>query len=462
MIIYIFQVLLHADNNIQLTTNEKEFIQKHPVINLVTSYNFEPFTILNPDGTASGYDRDLLNIVEQKTGLKFNITFGNWDEMRTKTLKGQFDGFGSGGYHKERKKKLNHSKAYLTFSTFVITKKGNPLNLYSLKDLENKKVAIQKGNKLFIQIINDLNLDIEILWVDSVFDMLNAVASNRADFTVLDETVHYLAKINGLQNAIDTSFSVGEPFKLYFWFRKDYSELVSIFNKVFNSLNAEQKIQLRDKWFKTKEKFDYTLFFKFFGVMFIVVLFLAYRHYILKKHADDLEKQKDILEHQAHYDTLTGLPNLLLSIDRVNQAIKNAERNKKYAAILFVDLDHFKEINDIYGHKAGDETLKVSSQRLLETVREKDTVARIGGDEFLIILDSLSEKNYAGLVAKKILETLEKAIIIEGKENYISCSIGISIYPDNGKSNRELVRSADLAMYEIKKSGKNNFKYYKT
>ena len=321
-IIFTFELVLYANNSIVLTQDEKEFIQKNPIIKLTTSYGFEPFTIYNSDATVSGYDRDLLNIVEHETGLKFNITFGNWDEMYLRTLEGEFNGFGSAGFNEERKKHLNHSIPYLTFSTFIITKKNNPLNLRSLKDLKGKKVAIQKSNMLFSGIIQDLDQDIKILWVDSIFEMLNAVVSNKADFTILDESVHYVAKINGLQNAIDTSFSIGEPFKLYFWFHKDYNELVGIFNKVLNGLDAEQKMQLRDKWFKPQKEFDYDLLIKITLLFVLISLLFLYRQYMLDKSNKKLSKLTEnvpgfIFQYKLFPDGHANMPYASGSIEEV-------------------------------------------------------------------------------------------------------------------------------------------------
>ncbi|MDD2789136.1 MAG: EAL domain-containing protein [Sulfurimonas sp.] len=175
---------------------------------------------------------------------------------------------------------------------------------------------------------------------------------------------------------------------------------------------------------------------------------------------EELREQKDILYHQAHHDSLTGLPNRILFNDRLEKAIETAKRNKKIIALLFIDLDHFKEINDSLGHNFGDEILKIVSHRLLEVTRDEDSIARLGGDEFTIILEKLSHAQDASLIANKIISALSQAIIINDNTLYVSCSIGISIYPDDGIVADDLLKFADSAMYKAKDEGRNNFQYY--
>jgi diguanylate cyclase (GGDEF)-like protein len=175
---------------------------------------------------------------------------------------------------------------------------------------------------------------------------------------------------------------------------------------------------------------------------------------------EELRKQRNILDHQAHHDALTDLPNRILFNDRLEQSIQMANRKNTKVAVLFLDLDHFKEINDSLGHEVGDKILKTVSKRLKEIIRKEDTIARLGGDEFTMILEELSHSQDASLVASKILESLSKAVQIEENELYISSSIGISIYPDDGLDPQSLLKFADSAMYKAKDEGRNNYQYY--
>ena len=174
-------------------------------------------------------------------------------------------------------------------------------------------------------------------------------------------------------------------------------------------------------------------------------------------HTDITERKllESKLENLAHYDSLCNLPNRTLFNDRLRLALAYAKREKKNLAVMFIDLDHFKEINDIYGHEAGDIVLKQVSQRLVACVRESDTVARLGGDEFVVLLPIIDNEANAILVASKIVEAVDQPIRIAQSEMHVSSSIGIAIYPQHGKDEKLLVINADMAMYQAKKNGKN-------
>ena len=173
-----------------------------------------------------------------------------------------------------------------------------------------------------------------------------------------------------------------------------------------------------------------------------------------------LKDQKNILHHQAHHDALTKLPNRVLFNDRLEQAIEKAKRNNSKFALLFIDLDHFKEINDSLGHDIGDDILKIVTSRFKETTRDENIVARLGGDEFTIIVEDLVQIQDASLIASKLLEVLSKAMNVNDNTLYVSSSIGISIYPDDGVSTQNLLKFADSAMYKAKDEGRNNYQYY--
>jgi len=175
---------------------------------------------------------------------------------------------------------------------------------------------------------------------------------------------------------------------------------------------------------------------------------------------DELESQKDILHHQAHHDALTGLPNRILFNDRLEQGIERSKRNKSGLALFFIDLDHFKEINDSLGHTIGDEVLKSVTHRLSKIIRKEDTLARLGGDEFTVIIEGLEQSEDASLLAEKIIDVLVEPIIVDENTLYVSSSIGISLYPEDGENAQDLLKYADAAMYKAKEEGRNNFQFY--
>ena len=163
------------------------------------------------------------------------------------------------------------------------------------------------------------------------------------------------------------------------------------------------------------------------------------------------------LESLAMTDPLTGLPNRRLLVDRLSTAIGYARREQSGMAVLYLDLDGFKEINNTLGHAAGDELLKMTAARLGSTVREEDTVARLGGDEFVIVL-RLSGADHAAQVALKVINAVSQPYVIEGQPASITVSVGIGLYPVHGEDADSLMKSADFALYEAKRAGKNAYR----
>ncbi len=173
-----------------------------------------------------------------------------------------------------------------------------------------------------------------------------------------------------------------------------------------------------------------------------------------------LHEQKSDLKFMADHDALTGLPNRVLFLDRLKQTIKRAHRYQRKVGVMFIDLDRFKEVNDSFGHEAGDKLLQQVSQRLKEHLRETDTIARLGGDEFTIVIDDTSDYNHLADIAENIVTLLGEPITIEALELYVTASIGISLYPEDGDTPNLLLRNADAAMYRAKERGKNTYQFY--
>ncbi|MGH1363999.1 MAG: EAL domain-containing protein [Calditrichia bacterium] len=184
--------------------------------------------------------------------------------------------------------------------------------------------------------------------------------------------------------------------------------------------------------------------------------------YAIERHraVSELEKSRLEVEHDAYHDHLTGLPNRKLFMDRLDNAIQQGLRYKRVLGVIFVDLDGFKEINDTLGHDVGDLMLKHVTQQLTSTVRASDTVARFGGDEFIIIVNQLCEEKFLNRIIEQLQAKLARPVELDGHTCSVSASIGISIYPFDGAESEELIKNADTAMYHAKNSGKNTFRRY--
>ena len=172
------------------------------------------------------------------------------------------------------------------------------------------------------------------------------------------------------------------------------------------------------------------------------------------------QQAEERVRHLAHYDELTGLPNRTMFNERLSHALAHARRTETSLAILFIDLDRFKNINDTLGHESGDRVLKEVAQRLRDCLRESDTVGRLGGDEFVVLIEEPPRPVNAGVVAQKILAAMGTPFLVQAQEFHITASIGISSYPGDGADMLTLMKNADIAMYRAKEQGKNNAQFY--
>ena len=171
------------------------------------------------------------------------------------------------------------------------------------------------------------------------------------------------------------------------------------------------------------------------------------------------KRYQEQLEHQANYDALTGLPNRNLLFDRLKQAV-HSQRQARAIAVVFIDLDHFKFINDSLGHNAGDVLLQKMAERLRQAVRDGDTVARMGGDEFILVLDDQHNEDVVFRAMQRIVTKVNEPMTIDGRELFVTCSAGISLHPQDGTDVETLLKNADAAMYRAKENGRNNFQFY--
>jgi diguanylate cyclase (GGDEF)-like protein/PAS domain S-box-containing protein len=182
---------------------------------------------------------------------------------------------------------------------------------------------------------------------------------------------------------------------------------------------------------------------------------------VIARDVSERIKMEETIKYQAQHDTLTDLPNRLLFMELLNLELAQARRYGKKLALLFLDLNDFKQVNDTLGHSCGDHLLQEVARRLRAGIRESDTVARLGGDEFTVLMPDITRKNDVNIVLKKVLQIFETPFILDSCAVNSSASIGVSIFPNNGDCCEELMKKADIAMYAAKESGSNSYQFYK-
>ncbi len=249
-----------------------------------------------------------------------------------------------------------------------------------------------------------------------------------------------------------------------------YEEDIDRARFVFNERRADTRTQINIE-LRLKCKNSVTKF-KHFEATFVTIVLKSKGLYIesdiepflgtygVARDISDRKRVEEAINYQAYHDALTDLPNRVLFKDRLGLAIAQSERERDHFAVMFVDLDRFKWVNDTLGHHMGDELLKMVSARLKKCLRKGDTLARIGGDEFTLLLPKIQDDNDARLTADKILKQLNKPFSLMGHEVFISASIGVAIFPEHGDTVEMLLKSADIAMYHVKWEGKNGVLFY--
>lgn len=186
-------------------------------------------------------------------------------------------------------------------------------------------------------------------------------------------------------------------------------------------------------------------------------IFVSIEKFLLTK---KLKEKETKIEHMAHYDYLTEIPNRLYFYELLSKALMNAKRHMRILAVLFLDLDYFKNVNDALGHESGDILLKQVVKRFQSVLRNEDMLARLGGDEYAILLSEINKREGAGITAQKLIDSLKEPFLLGNETISITVSIGIATYPVAGETVAALMRSADKAMYQAKNIGRNNFQFY--
>lgn len=228
--------------------------------------------------------------------------------------------------------------------------------------------------------------------------------------------------------------------------------------QAMQELTETGKIKEQEMLFQTCEGAD------FIGLYSAETISVNGEGYILSVINDVTERKQaeEQIKQLANHDALTGLPSLRLMQDKFALALRAAQKSNTQIAVMFIDLDSFKAINDTYGHQFGDHVLRQVAQRLCQVAREEDTVARIGGDEFLLIVTAIQDPALPGQMAQNAIDSISQPLVLDGQQLELSASIGIALYPDDSEDLDQLIKLSDDAMYRIKKAGKNSFTYCHT
>ncbi len=354
----------------------------------------------------------------------------------------------------------------------VDVKTINLLPVKTIPEISNHFSSTVQGD-VVIRTVSDRPRNIDNMANDFELDMIQFFKKNpeeRDKFIQKNNAYHYVKPLLIKQSCLRCH---GKRENAIPSIRDKYE---NAYDYKLGEIRGLLNIKIKERDFFTAMYYDFTE--TLISAIFIYIIFLVIIYILIKKmykkeeqytqqlEADietkiyEIKKQKDILYDQVHHDALTGLPNRTFFNDRLNHSIEKAKQNKIKLALFFIDLDHFKQINDSLGHPIGDKMLIIVTKRLKMVIGQEDTLSRLGGDEFIIIVEDVKTIENTILLAQKFLKVFAESITIEGNTFYISCSIGISFYPQDDTNAHNLIKYADAAMYKAKEEGRNNFQFY--
>ncbi|QCU89190.1 EAL domain-containing protein [Thiomicrorhabdus sediminis] len=325
-----------------------------------------------------------------------------------------------------------------------VSRKASDFNESLLSEVKTKDQALQHQSFFWQSIIDGLDHTIQVVEADFSVTLKNN-AAQYYDFADLVET--------DSQNCRDDIYNVDQPC--------EQDHRICPIKKCFSSGKSASIVQKIIAPNGKKRYFEFTstpLFDDYGHVEKVIEIGHDITPYLKAK--NQLETQKKELDFMAYHDSLTHLPNRVLFIDRLQQALDHCRISKTVVAVLFIDLDRFKEINDTHGHRVGDSVLVECAKRLKSAVREVDTVSRLGGDEFTVIIDEVKKSEEVADIVQNLLNVIAHPIFVDKRAFYLTTSIGVSLSSTDGKNPIELMKNADTAMYQAKASGRNNYAFY--
>jgi len=450
---------------VKLSPQEQKWLEQHPVVRVGMVKKWPPMEFVDKQGEFSGINRDLLNLIGERAGVNFEyVAYDNWQLLYQSLLDNKVDMVASAKPSEQRKAQLLFSDSYWQMP-WVILHPRHIGKQSSIRYFIGKELAIVKG----YQLINKLKEEyphIRLRLVDTVEEGLMAVQQGLADGFI--ETIAATSQLLKRESMVTLMISVVDEHDLehsHFAVRKDWPQLQQIVNKGIASISEEKIQDIYDLWFgiEIDTGFDKNVVMRVAAqagfIIFIIILVIMLWNRRLQVEISRSKALKIQMNHMATHDELTGLANRVLLKEQINSAIAFHQRQQLEMAVLFVDLDGFKSVNDSYGHDVGDELLVQLAQRLKLCVRKSDTVARFGGDEFVLVLTGLHHKSEAAFIADKVIHQAQMPFTLSAATVNIGCSIGIAVYPDDGATEPELVKVADTLMYKVKGKGKNHYSF---
>jgi diguanylate cyclase (GGDEF)-like protein len=450
-----------------LTMAERKWLQEVPALRLGID-SWYPFEYFNDKGDYSGLSADYIEYIKNSLSLTIEADKNySWAESLAAIKVNKIDVISAIVRTPEREKSMLFTNPYISAPTVLVSRK-NGFNADSLASLKGLTIGIVAENAVLGFVASDYP-EILIIPVDSTIDGLQKLSDDKLDAFLGDISfVNFTINEEQFADLIITGFS---PYNLEVSMavRTELEPLVGILNKVFLSISEKEKAEIANNWLAVKIQTGIKLSTVVLWVlpissflMLIAMLIFVRLNRKLKLEIIENAEHHEQLERMAHYDLLTNLPNRVLLADRLSQSMVQCQHRNQSLAVAFIDLDGFKAVNDRHSHNVGDELLVEVAQRMKEALREGDTLARIGGDEFIAVMIDLEKIEDSEPVLKRLLKAAAKSITLGDAVMKVSASIGVSLYPQDHVDADLLMRHADQAMYVAKQAGKNRYHFFDT
>lgn len=450
------QIKLIKDFNQKLNANEKAWLKENNSLKVAVKNGWMPIEFKSESEEYQGLSIDYLKSLSNILHVNFQLVdyVDNIKPAEANIISGVVNkNLSNSGFN-------SFTQPFLEIPLAIYTNKHiyRPFKIKSLDDVNIGSIAIFKGG-LVGKKISEKYPKLKIYYVDIADEALELLRTGVVDAYVGNELVidYHIAfyRLKFVEKSGLTQFTSTVSMAI----RTDQPELASILEKGLLTIKPDNK-KLIEKWI-ISEVNNNGIFAVTLSLLTIILILGLTKFYRLKSaiSKNKAESQKQIW-YQANFDQLTKLPNRHLLHNRLTQALDKATRTNLSIGIMYIDLDNFKHVNDQSGHSIGDKLLVEAAHRITKCVRSSDTTARIGGDEFMVIITDQNSSNSLENISLKILKSLERPFSIENQSYFISASIGITIYPDDSQNFEELLSYADQAMYEAKKNGRNRYQFF--
>lgn len=441
-----------------------------------------PIVFRDAAGRHAGIAIDVLEQIARAEGWELVYEHAPWGELLERMERGEIDLLTGIGYSAERARRFVFTGESL-IGNWGVVYKGRGLPIASPLDLANRRVAFMRNaihSDAFADLLRRFQVRFTALYTDSYEDALKAVATGAADAAVVNRV---FGTMHAHRYAVDITGIVFNPVYVHYAGHAGTAGLVARIDGHLARLKAQPDSPYYaslERWLTEHEVRAPTwLPAAIAGGALALTLVgggawllrmqvqrrtreLALRSNELEAAIEQRREAQERLKHFALYDALTGLPNRASFLERFPVFVAEPERQKSRAAVLFIDIDHLKTVNESLGHAAGDELIRAVAERLRACLRANDSIFRFGGDEFLVAANQIHSIGDAEAVASRLLRSLKQPVDIAGRPVYASASIGIAVYPDDETTVEGLLKCADAAMYHAKEHGRNRYQLYRS